>query len=87
MSQPCHIFWLPPLGTCFLMLCQRLATELSPHFVLVWGCFFTGDRCRRGWKQENSSEQVQFTAGGSGKGLPALPSWQHLPSPGTGADV
>lgn len=39
--------WLPFLGTCFLVTCQRLATELSPTQFCWFALFFMGDRCRR----------------------------------------
>lgn len=40
--------WLPFPGTCFLVMCQRLATELSPpQFFLVCILFVMGDRCRK----------------------------------------
>lgn len=39
--------WLPFLGTCFLMMCQRLATELNLTQFCWLVLFFMGDRCRR----------------------------------------
>lgn len=39
--------WLPFLGTCFLVTCQTLATELSPTQFCWFVLFFVGDRCRR----------------------------------------
>lgn len=36
--------WLPFLGTCCLVTCQRLATELNPTQFCQLVLFFMGDR-------------------------------------------
>lgn len=80
MFQPCHSCLAPFLGTCFLIMCQRLATELSPtQFCWCVFCHWdtNADEEEKSVLIKDSLYQVDLGFIGSLAAVPLL-SCQHL---------